>query len=109
MHFFTQQVVQFKSCFFKVEYFFHAFIVFITGFILLWAIFALFHPVNARQEQQVIMLARQATYPKTQEMALLLLKREPICKEEYLKLMRSYQFEQKQMKYYSPVRLEDAL
>ncbi len=106
MNVFFQQLHHFKSSL-KPEYIYNAFLIFIIVLILLLALVAVFQPVEPSQRQYVIRLAQQATYPKTQRMAQLLLQHEPVQRGSYLKLMQGYQFEQDQVKHYPAIAIED--
>ena len=80
--------------------------------IILFSIFivaynALQRPVNIMQYQQVIYFSQQASHPRTQHMAIAVLRHSSIRRVDYLKLLNAYQFESNRIKQYPAMKKED--
>ena len=80
--------------------------------IILFSIFivaynALQRPVNIMQYQQVIYFSQQASHPRTQHMAIAVLRHSSIRRVDYLKLLNAYQFESNRIKQYPAMKQED--
>lgn len=102
-----QHFEQLKA-FLKLENLYNIFVLTVTGLIVLLSCVALSRPVASQQYQYVSTLSQQATYPKTQQMALDLLRADEIRRLYYFKLLRAYQFEQAQVRHYPALFAEDA-
>ena len=80
--------------------------------VILFSIFivaynALQRPVNTIQYQQVIYFSQQASHPRTQHMAIAVLRHSSIRRVDYLKLLNAYQFESNRIKQYPAMKQED--
>ena len=95
---FKQNFLKLKSEL-KVDQCFNLFVVIVIGCIFVLSYLALLRPISPEQYQ--------ATYPKTQDMAELLIAQSEIHRAEYLKLMHAYQFEGAHIRQYPALAQED--
>ncbi|EIB7123255.1 hypothetical protein ABFO97_11950 [Acinetobacter baumannii] len=91
----------------KADQCFNLVVIIIIGCIFMLSYLALLRPVNSEQYQRIVQLSRQATYPRTQDMAELIMAQSEIHRAEYLKLMHTYQFEHDHIKQYPALAQED--
>ncbi|WP_426454209.1 hypothetical protein ACPF64_14840 [Acinetobacter sp. KB005] len=106
---FKQNFLKLKSEL-KVDQCFNLFVVIVIGCIFVLSYLALLRPISPDQYQRIVQLSHQATYPRTQDMAELLiaqLAQSEIHRAEYLKLMHAYQFEGAHIKQYPALAQED--
>lgn len=103
---FKQNFLKLKSEL-KVDQCFNLFVVIVIGCIFVLSYLALLRPISPEQYQRIIQLSHQATYPKTQDMAELLIAQSEIHRAEYLKLMHAYQFEGTHIRQYPALAQED--
>ena len=91
----------------KVDQFCNILVAVILFLIFIVAYNALQRPVNTMQYQQVIQLSQQASHPRTQHMAITILRHSSIRRVDYLKLLNAYQFESNRIKQYPAMKQED--
>ncbi|AJB66751.1 MULTISPECIES: hypothetical protein [Acinetobacter] len=91
----------------KADQCFNLVVIIIIGCIFMLSYLALLRPVNSEQYRRIVQLSRQATYPRTQDMAELIMAQSEIHRAEYLKLMHAYQFEHNHIKQYPALAQED--
>ncbi|MGN5724127.1 hypothetical protein ACNQO9_02615 [Acinetobacter calcoaceticus] len=103
---FKQNFLKLKSEL-KVDQCFNLFMVIVIGCIFVLSYLALLRPISPDQYQRIIQLSHQATYPRTQDMAELLIAQSEIHRADYLKLMHAYQFEGAHIKQYPALAQED--
>lgn len=97
MHIAIQKILKLKSQISLVQIY-NTLMVAIVIIILLISSIALSQPISKQQFMNVTFLAKQAAFPKTQEMAKNLIQNYPIRTVEYFRLMRAHQFEQARAK-----------
>ena len=91
----------------KVDQFFNILVAIILFSIFIVVYNALQRPVNTMQYQQVIYFSQQASHPRTQHMAIAVLRHSSIRRVDYLKLLNAYQFESNRIKQYPAMKQED--
>ncbi|MGE8539298.1 MAG: hypothetical protein ACN6NI_08435 [Acinetobacter sp.] len=101
----TEKLSQFFSKI-KLEQIYNSVVIFIVVVILFLATFALYRPLSISQITQIQQLSEQQSLPQTQDMALALLKQQPIRRGQYLKLMQAYQQESLRARQLPPVSVE---
>lgn len=105
MHIALQKIVQLKAQI-KLEDIYNGCVVAIIAMILILAFIGLHRPITVKQFENVVQLSAQASYPVTQEMALLLMQHPQIPYAQYFKLMRAHHMEMTEAHQLPPLQVE---
>ncbi len=105
MHIAIQKIVQFKSEI-KLESVYNVLVVTIIAIILMLALIALHRPISLTQFENVVKLSSQASYPDTQQMALLLMQQQQVPYGQYFKLMQAHHLEMTQAHQLPPLQVD---
>lgn len=103
---FKQYFLKLKSTFsFEVTH--NTLLVVIVFSIIFTGSYALFRPVNTQQFEQIVLLKKQYTLPKTQAMAYHLTSKDKISNADFYRLMYAYYYESSHIKEYPALNPED--
>ncbi|WP_343596752.1 hypothetical protein [Acinetobacter sp.] len=85
---------------FSFAYYVHYFVVFIVVSVLFLGYLLLTSPIKPNQYPKIQRLALMGQYPQTQNLAEQLLRQPQVNKQQYFRLIRAFQYEQKAIKQY---------
>ncbi|MEB3752939.1 hypothetical protein [Acinetobacter sp. MD2(2019)] len=85
---------------FSFAYYVHYFIVFLVFIVLVLGYLLLTAPIQTTQFSNIQQLASMGQYPQTQSLASSLLQQPQINKQQYFRLIRAFQYEQRAIQHY---------